>query len=480
MRFNDRIETALAQPETGAFALAVKWRQLIDLLARQPDGIDSPEGQAALQFLRERKGEVPAPVRREIAEALSDKANPVLAELLSEDAAPPASTSLNPAAVESEAHIRDLLARLEELQRKGTRMSGTARTKAESFRWEADRSGLLLWVEGTPRGPLIGQSIASPAAPGAFGVDGHAAGAFAKRSPFRDARFSVAGDGPAGGDWRISGVAFFDPALGHFLGYRGSARRPRADEVAQPGSGTAIFGSRLEPDSLRQLIHELRTPLNAILGFAEMIDGQILGPAAEGYRTRAVNIREEATRLLAAVDDLDTAARIETSRFAPEESSTDAVALIHRLHSLYCRLAEQRSATLSLALAPDLPLANVEPASAERMFARLLAAALGLAGEGEDLAARLDRKRLAGGEMLCLSVSRPRSIAGVAEEDLLDPGYTPEGDWPDAPALGLGFALRLVRNLAETVGGKLVIAAVSFELYLPAVGLAGQAGGGEI
>ena len=39
-----------------------------------------------------------------------------------------------------------------------------------------------------------------------LGVDGQAAGAFEKRSPVRDARFSVAGEGPASGDWRISGV----------------------------------------------------------------------------------------------------------------------------------------------------------------------------------------------------------------------------------------------------------------------------------
>jgi hypothetical protein len=50
---------------------------------------------------------------------------------------------------------------------------------------------------------------------------------------------------------------------------------------------------------------------------------------------------------------------------------------------------------------------------------------------------------------------------------LLDPGYSPEGDWPGAPVLGLGFSLRLVRNLAEAVGGALVIDEDRFALYLP-------------
>ena len=49
-------------------------------------------------------------------------------------------------------------------------------------------------------------------------------------------------------------------------------------------------GTDLPADSLRQLIHELRTPLNAIVGFAELIDGQYMGPAAANYRVRAADI----------------------------------------------------------------------------------------------------------------------------------------------------------------------------------------------
>ena len=69
--------------------------------------------------------------------------------------------------------------------------------------------------------------------------------------------------------------------------------------------------------------------------------------------------------------------------------------------------------------------------------------------------------------MLCLSIDRPKAIEGLDENALLDPGYSPDGDWPGAPALGLGFALRLVRNLADAVGGALEIGSSRFFLYLP-------------
>ncbi|MEA3004195.1 MAG: hypothetical protein QOH81_2983 [Sphingomonadales bacterium] len=379
-----------------------------------------------------------------------------------------------------DSQIRDLVARIESFRRQRETIAPEpdAPPSVESFHWEAGVDGVLFWVEGAPRGPIVGQSIASIAERGQYGVDGQAAGAFEKRAPFRDARFSVAGSGAASGDWRISGVPFFDPRQGHFLGYRGTARRPRVDEVAsRPESAAAaapdgLFGTSIPAESLRQLIHELRTPLNAIVGFAEMIDGQYMGPAAAAYRSRAADIMEQAQSLLSAVDDLDMAARIETRRLQLDESSVDAVALLCRLHDAYERVAQQRGSRISIEIERDLPPARVEQGAAERMFARILAATIGLAGEGETIGATMAVGEMAGGEMagrrmLCLSIDRPAAIAGLDEGALLDPGYSPEGDWPGAPALGLGFALRLVRNLAEAVGGALVVGEQRFFLYLP-------------
>jgi signal transduction histidine kinase len=374
----------------------------------------------------------------------------------------------------SDSQIRDLVARIESFrrQRESAAPAPDAPPPVESFHWEAGVDGILFWVEGAPRGPIVGQSIASIAERGQYGVDGQAAGAFEKRAPVRDARFSVAGSGAGSGDWRISGVPFFDPRQGHFLGYRGTARRPRVDEVARAGSAPAaapggLFGTSIPAESLRQLIHELRTPLNAIVGFAEMIDGQYMGPAASAYRNRAADIMEQAQTLLSAVDDLDTAARIETRRLQLDESSVDAVSLLCRLHDAYERVAELRGSRISIEIARDLPPARVEQGAAERMFARILAATIGLAREGETIGATMAMGELAARPMLCLSIDRPAAITGLDEHALLDPGYSPEGDWPGAPALGLGFALRLVGNLADAVGGALVVGDTRFFLYLP-------------
>ena len=532
MRFDDRIATALAQPADRPGGRAAQWRQLVDLLAQRRPECDETEVATAYALLREARDEIDPALRRQSARALAGRAvAPDLLVFFAEDSASIAAPliakakltredwvavlpRLGPSArallrhredldVEvshalsafgpsdfvlesrasaevaapapppigsdtSDSQIRELVARIEAFRKQRGDYAVPAATPsepAEGFRWETGSDGIILWVEGAPRGALVGQSLASIAGLGQHGVDGQAAGAFEKKAPFRDARFSVAGEGPTAGDWRISGVPWFDPRRGSFQGYRGTARRPRPDEIARdPAAPAGVFGTQFPADSLRQLIHELRTPLNAIIGFAEMIEGQYLGPAATGYRGQAAEIMAQARGLLGAVDDLDTAARLESRRFEHEAGDVDAGALLINLHETYARIAADRGASIALDIAPALPPARVEPAAAERMFARLLAGTIGLAGVGETVAVSLARA----GEGLRLAIARPASIAGVREADLLDPGYSPDGDWPAAPALGLGFALRLVRNLAEAVGGALTVSASAFTLDLPA------------
>ncbi|SNS54042.1 His Kinase A (phospho-acceptor) domain-containing protein [Sphingomonas laterariae] len=401
---------------------------------------------------------------------------PIVDEVvLAQDAAIPVAAVITGAAEpvsEGEMQIRDLLDRIAAYRDRAEASRPDVRgpdsdddDRIAEFRFETGPDGMIRWVEGAPRGPLVGIVIAVAAEQYGHGVDGHAAGAFRRRASFRDARLSVPGDGPASGEWRISAVPFFDHHDGRFTGYRGTARRPRADEIAaQPMMATGLYGSGLAPDALRQLVHELRTPLNAIVGFAEMIERQMLGPAGFDYRDRAADILDQGRRLLAAVDDLDMAARLESRRVRSAATAVDAAMLIERLHDDYEAAASPRGVKLAFRVAQALPPVDADPVAVERMFARLLAATIGLAERGETIFATL---KVEAGQVR-LAVSRPRLLESRDEHALLDPGYSPDGDWPDAPVLGLGFALRLIRNLAVAARGGLDIRGDSFELRLPA------------
>ncbi|MEG3160751.1 sensor histidine kinase [Sphingomonas sp. LB2R24] len=357
--------------------------------------------------------------------------------------------------------ISDLVARIEAFNRDRTVDAATptpAAAEIEGFRFETDAQGVIRMVDGVARSALIGVSLAYAAQQGEAHLDGVAAGAFRRRSRFSDARLEVGGLSDAFGSWRLSGVPAFEHASGRFIGFRGTARRPRRDETAAP----AKPASSPVADSLRQLVHELRTPTNAIAGFAELIETQLLGPVSPTYRDRATAIRTQAGDLLAAIDDLDTAARIEGHALDLRPTTVPVRALLDRVTTDLQPLAALRGASLSVAMpASDCDILGDDRA-VERLVGRLLAALVSAGRQGEQLGIVVRPV----GDTITIEFDRPAALAAHATDVLLSIDAEQEND--GAPLLGTGFALRLAQNLAVELGGVLTIGAERLTLQLPA------------
>ncbi len=533
VRYDRMIATILALPADGIPARTMAWRQLVDIVAQAGERLDPDMRDAAHTRIAELAPDVPAAQRRSAAASLTVRAGagavaifaadapaiaaPVLSRAqLGDDqwaalipALPPPSRTilrnrrdLSPAVMralnsygasdfalppaepaapreESASQIRNLVERIETYRRQQplppiatAADTGLARAAvSESFAFETAADGTIDWIEGVPRAALIGMSVAEAAPPRAAGVDGQAAGAFRRRAPFHDARLMVAGEGAAGGDWLISAHPVFDPRNGRFAGYHGAARRPQPEERARRfGAAQTV---PLAPDALRQLVHELRTPLNAIQGFAEMIDQQMLGPAAIAYRDHARRIAGESRHLLEIVEDIDTAARIDGNRLEPSlAGESNATRIVADIVAEFEQSLRERGIALDARIERELLVAVGEVAFG-RIAQRLLAMVTGLARSGETIAVALTGE----GPLAVLSVGRAQVLDGIAEADMLDPGFGPEGEWPAASLLGLGFSLRLIGNLARAARGRLAIRDDAFALAMPRAGLRNERAG---
>ena len=408
-------------------------------------------------FIRTVRG-VPKPVAAAEKPLDLDVPAPPVSEIISE---PEIEPGLAPS-------IGEMVARIERLKSK--RVAGeepqelsapppswsepAAATGPMLFRWECDASGEIAWVDGAPRGALIGRSL-----PGDEGADRSLVRAFADRMPFDEAAITI----PAltmEGEWKLSGIPAFSPSDGRFLGYRGIGRRGGEEVVeafvngeATPGDGNA--------DTLRETIHEIKTPLNAIIGFAEIIDGQYLGPAHRNYRERAAEIVSQARILLAAIEDLDFAARMKGATSVGAVTPVEPVvgSLLGEMESrAAARQVELRllgsGAGLSFALERDL---------AERLLRRFIGAVVDAAEAGEQLRLSFGEER---GKLL-LSITRPAATQGLSARQMLDPAFQTSSEAAESK-LGLGFGLRLVRGLVRLAGGDLRLNATELTLVVPA------------
>ena len=527
MRFDDRLATILKLTTDSRSAKAAVWSQLVSVLAQKNDGSFPIDQVASARALENRlRAEVPLNRRKFVAESLTGRISDLETILIfGQDSAPvaaavlinanlseadwaeliprlpPASRALLrerrdlsehvtrmlhaygagdtalpssniTAEVESDGasptQIRDLVARIEAF--KNDREANVATrtvadqsqdTQALSFRFETDRAGIICWVQGAPRGALIGISFAEISEPRAFGVDGHAAGAFRKRAPFRNARLRVAGNGAAAGDWLISADPSFDTDDGRFCGYRGIARRA---ELGKQMNSSAPFGRDMSADSIRQLVHELRSPLNAIRGFAEMIDGQLLGPVSQAYRDQARKIVEDSGRLVNIVDDIDLTARLEMdSGFGASNGATNVVEMVEAaLHRLDPQMS-RHDIKLTLSTCANLPCCAVDRQSGVRLIERLIATTIGIAETGETLAIEVTHHA----SLITVAIARPRLISFDMSANLIALSADQEAHCTNPPALGLDFAVRLIRQMAQAVGGQFTIEARKFALILP-------------
>ena len=502
MRFDDRLMTVLDQPATDPHDRAVRWRQLVDLVARARGEDGNPLIDDALKVIREDRAHVDQRLRAAAARAIaalpvpydlislfaSDGfavSAPILAaasldarqwrglmdiadqetrnfiqtlhpealELAEEEAAQPAEPVPPPdrpsrAPAPSIPSISDVVARIERVRRSAERerpppepISPSDRLSSPAlFRWECGPSGEIGWVEGAPRGPIVGRSIAR--AEEGEGVDDEVERAFALRAPFRDADLVLPGDGPVAGAWKISGVPAFEPTDGRFAGYRGIALRdsPALADSLRGGPRSPVA----DPDSLRELVHEIKTPLNAIIGFAEIIDQQYLGPANRAYRERAAVIVAEARLLLSAIDDLDFAAKLQAARDRPG-SGTDLGMLLEQIAAAMRQGAVGDAPSLELVIEARRRRCSLEPALAERLVTRFCSALLSGAADGQRVQVHLDHRP---GQ--CLLWATQSQLPRAATDDAK-----------------LTFGLRLVRGLARIAGGDLTTSRGRITLALP-------------
>ncbi|MEP7315433.1 MAG: hypothetical protein ABI667_01930 [Sphingomicrobium sp.] len=518
----------MSQPVGSAHDRIVRWRQLVDLIARSKGEGDRELLAQALEIVRHDRSKVREPLRaaatRSIAGApvplallilfakdtlsvaapllaAADLDDETLLELRRESSAevnaflanlhPEHALAATPLA-EPDApvtpSIGDMVAKIERLRServpvakvqeqaiKGQPEAATVETEPyvarplprrrsasdgpALFRWECNPGGEIDWVEGAPRGPLIGRSIAD--ADPDEGVDDCVERAFKVRAPFRNCLFELQTNGELGGQWTISGAPAFAPGDGRFVGYRGVARRGLPTDGAQ----SAIPSTELPSghDTLREIIHEIKTPLNAIIGFAEIIDGQYFGPAHRRYRLRAAQIVTNARLLLEAAEDLDFVARSQSDPTDPSLMSwvSDVAG---QLTDMMVSRAVRRGVLIEIDDAiPGGGGRRLNRDLVERLGMRFADAIAGAASPGERLPGIVNIK----GEDFILSMARPASLSLARGDRLLDPEYAIEGS--DETALGLGFSLRLLNGLAGLAGGRLEVDGDALTLVLPTV-----------
>lgn len=228
-------------------------------------------------------------------------------------------------------------------------------------------------------------------------------------------------------------------------------------EIKQVQVRNVEASNRVKAEFLAQMSHELRTPLNAILGFAGMMQAQVLGPIGnERYYSYVDDIHASAEHLLKMINDLLDLSRAETGKVGTTIAETD----IRRVCDFALRLVRQRAEQAGLALTaevePELTRFATDEARLAQILLNLLSNAIKFTPRGGSVALRVAS---AGDDVVFRVVDTGIGIAASDIPTALTPFGQVASPVTGGPE-GSGLGLPLSQRLAENLGGRLDIESV--------------------
>ena len=193
---------------------------------------------------------------------------------------------------------------------------------------------------------------------------------------------------------------------------------------------------------LADATHELLTPLTVIQGNLEgMLDG--VYPADE---TNLRGLLDETNILSHAMEDLRTLALAESGALQLKKESTDLLPFLREVIGVFQAQASSAGVTISVNVADNLPLLDIDPSRMRQVLANLLANDLRYSPAGGTI-------RLTGesdGKNLLLAVQDDGP--GIPSDDLQ---HIFERFYKSTDSGGMGLGLAIAKHLVEAHGGSI-------------------------
>ncbi|MEO1249416.1 MAG: PAS domain-containing sensor histidine kinase, partial [Pseudomonadota bacterium] len=207
---------------------------------------------------------------------------------------------------------------------------------------------------------------------------------------------------------------------------------------------------------LATVSHEFRTPLNAILGFAEILNSELLGPLGNPrYRRYARDIMESGNLLLSLVDTVMSYEQAATDRLTIEPDRVDLPSVINEVTGLFGRWAGSLGISLEVDSPSTDPILYADAKALRQMMANLISNAVKFSGSGSVVRIRTGPGAQGKGTVIAVE---DHGI-GMSEEEIglsLRP-FGQVAEHPSGGRSGIGIGLPLTRHLIEEHGGKLHI-----------------------
>ena len=230
---------------------------------------------------------------------------------------------------------------------------------------------------------------------------------------------------------------------------RDVSERMRYEAALYQAKEVADGANSAKSQFLATMSHELRTPLNAIIGFAEIMQHEVMGPVGNAqYRSYITDIHISGTHLLQLINDILDLTKAEAGKLELNEETIDFGEVIRSAVRVSRTSIEKAGLTANIDLIPELPLLRADERKTRQVLFNLIGNAVKFTpAEGcIDVRARFDPQ--AG-----MRITVADTGIGIAPENL-QPFVQIDSSLSRQQA-GAGLGLPAVKAIMELHGGSL-------------------------
>lgn len=255
-------------------------------------------------------------------------------------------------------------------------------------------------------------------------------------------------------------------------GLRAAHKRAQERQLeAEAKRAEAEEANRAKSKFLAVMTHELRTPLNAVIGYAEIINEDLMADGRRELASDAARITASARHLLGLIDQILNLSSIDAGHEAIAPREVVVRDLLNDAVSVVREEAQGKATRISVRVAADAERAFTDGGKLAVALGALVSNAVKFTSEGL-VAVTASHESENGKEWLTLIVSD--TGVGIAEGDLarIFLPFTQADSTATRSKGGMGLGLAIALRMANALGGSLNVASelgrgTTFTLRVP-------------